>query len=55
MPPWQPVYDPNGYLGYASTVFINPEELPVLRASGRVTRNRIFSDNGQLWMILMVN
>ncbi len=25
MPPWQPVYDPNGYLGYASSVSVNPD------------------------------
>ena len=25
MPPWQPVYDPNGYLGYASSVTVNPD------------------------------
>jgi TonB-linked SusC/RagA family outer membrane protein len=25
MPTWQPIYDPNGYLGYASSVSVNPD------------------------------
>lgn len=27
MPPWQPIYDPNGYLGYASSVNVNSDGL----------------------------
>jgi len=27
MPPWQPIYDPNGYLGYASSVTLNSDGL----------------------------